>query len=309
MKDSQRDRTERRAMLLGASGNLVMALVAWATFWFSHSEAVLLDGNYSFIVFLGMGVALAVSKLKARRTETFPLGQFFYEALYSLVKGLMIMGVILMAVATSVVRILLYVRGSTDGIPMLNPGPIVYYAAAMVVLSFALSGYYRLANRRIGDQSSILKTDTKASFVDGVLSLGILAGVLALRNAGADGQSSFVPYLADSIITIVLSVILISKPIQIIREAVIELAVGRLQDKDEYARLSTAIEEVCSPELSVSGMHMSKTGSRYLALVSVEPADGSGVVSLTTLRTKRRETQQRLQEEYPHFIMQLIPGA
>ena len=80
-------------------------------------------------------MALAVSRIKARRTATFPLGQFFYEALYSSVKGLMILGVILMAVVTSIVR------------------------------------------------STLLKTDAKASFVDGVLSLGIAAGVLLLRQS------------------------------------------------------------------------------------------------------------------------------
>lgn len=34
---------------------------------------ILLDGNYSFTIFFGMRVALAVSRIKSRRTETFPL--------------------------------------------------------------------------------------------------------------------------------------------------------------------------------------------------------------------------------------------
>jgi divalent metal cation (Fe/Co/Zn/Cd) transporter len=294
-------------MIIGAVGNLIMAAIAWVTYWFSNSEVVLLDGNYSFIIFIGMGVALAITRLKARCTKTFPLGQFFYEALYSLVKGLMIMGVILMAVGTSVVRIILYFRGDTDSIPMLNPNPIIYYAAAMVLLSFFLSGYYRLANRRIGNQSSILKTDAKASFVDGMFSLGILGGVLALRNVGSDGASSFVPYLADSIITLILSIALVSKPIQIIKEAVIELAIGRLQNKKEYKRLAGTIGDICSPELTVTDIHMSKTGSRYLAFVSVVPSNDSKIVSIETLEEKRTETVRHLQNDYPHFMMELIP--
>lgn len=75
MDIQKQDGVERRALAIGAIGNLSMAGIAWITDWFSNSEAILLDGNYSFIIFIGMGVALAVSRIKSRRTETFPLGQ------------------------------------------------------------------------------------------------------------------------------------------------------------------------------------------------------------------------------------------
>ncbi len=307
MIEAGRKRTERRAMLLGATGNLVMAVIAWGTYWFSNSEAVLLDGNYSFIVFIGMCVALSVAKIKARRTETFPLGQFFYESLYSFVKGLMILGVILMAVATSVVRIIFYFQGSTENIPILNPGPILYYAGAMVILSFFLSGYYRVSNRRIGDQSSILATDSQASFVDGVLSAGILIGVLFARNADTDGAAGFVPYLADSIITLIISVTLVAKPIQIIRDSIIELALGKLQNKEEYKECESAIREVCTPDFEVSSVHMSKTGSRYLALAILRPADGRPEVSLSLLASRKEAILSRLRPKYPYLILELLP--
>lgn len=307
MNSNNADRIERRAMVIGAIGNLSMAVIAWFTYWYSNSEAVLLDGNYSLIVFIGMVVALSIARIKTRRTETFPLGQFFYESLYSFIKGLMILGVIVMAVATSVVRILLYSRGSTENIPALNPEPILVYASAMVLLSFFLSGYYRLANRRIGGQSSILWTDGKASFVDGVLSLGILVGVFFLRNANAEGGADFVPYLADSIITLVLSVSLVAKPIQIIRESVIELALGKLQNEEEYQACETAIREVCEPEYRLASVHMSKTGSRYLAVAILRPADGGEMVSLDTVRLRRQEILARLSPRFPHLMVELVP--
>ncbi|MFO7780252.1 MAG: cation transporter [Spirochaetia bacterium] len=80
----------------------------------------------------------------------------------------------------------------------------------------------------------LLKTDSKASFVDGMLSLGIAVGVLFLRNTDPSGSAGFVPFLADSIITLVLAAMLISKPVEIIRESSIELALGKLQDEDQY---------------------------------------------------------------------------
>jgi predicted Co/Zn/Cd cation transporter (cation efflux family) len=78
MNTSGQDLVEKRALSIGAATNLAMATIAWITYWYSNSEAILLDGNYSFIIFVGMGVALAVSRIKSQRTETFPLGQFFY---------------------------------------------------------------------------------------------------------------------------------------------------------------------------------------------------------------------------------------
>lgn len=308
MNIRKQDRVERRALTIGAAGNLFMAAIAWVTYWFSNSEAILLDGNYSFIIFIGMGVALAVSRIKSRRTETFPLGQFFYEALYSFVKGLMILGVILMAVVTSIVRIIFYCGGNTASIPMLNPDPILYYALAMVVICFSLSGFYRLSNRKIDGQSSLLKTDSKASFVDGMLSLGIAAGVLFLRNTDPSGSVGFVPYLADSIITLVLSASLISKPIEIIRESVIELALGKLQNKDQYDECDRVIRDECSPDFSVNRVYMSKTGSRYLAVVLLHPADGSAQVSLDVLREKKRMILERLHPHFPHLMLELVPG-
>ncbi len=307
MNRPKQDHIEKRALWVGAVGNLVMAAIAWFTYWLSNSGAILLDGNYSFIVFLGMGVALAVSRIKSRRTETFPLGQFFYEALYSFVKGLMILGLIVMAAITSIVRIITYIGGNVESIPMLNPDPILYYAITMAIMCLLLSAFYRLSNRRVGGQSTLLKTDAKASFVDGVMSLGIAVGVFFLRNTEPDGGTQFVPYLADSIITLVLCVSLFSKPLEIIRESIIELALGVLQDKGTYNECNRVIRETCSPELTVDSLYMSKTGSRYLAVVLIHPTDAGDAIHLDELLKRKQAILERLRPQYPHLMVELVP--
>lgn len=309
MNKKAQDRIEIRALTVGAVGNLIMAAIAWYTYWLSNSEAILLDGNYSFIIFVGMGVALAVSRIKSRRTETFPLGHFFYEALYSFVKGLMILGLIIMAAITSIVRIVSYVSGDVEKIPMLNPDPILYYAIAMTVICLLLSAFYGLSNRSIGGQSTLLKTDAKASFVDGVMSAGIAVGVLFLRNAPSGGEAGFVPYLADSIITLVLCAALIHKPLEIIRESIIELALGVLQDGERYDECSRVIHDACEPELTVDRLYMTKTGSRYLAVVLLHPAEDRLSIRLDVLEERKRAIRKRLHPRYPHLMLELIPRA
>ena len=177
----------------------------------------------------------------------------------------------------------------------------------MVFLSFFLSGYYRVVNRRIGDQGSILTTASKASFVDGILSVGILVGVLFAQNADTEGAAGFVPYLADSIITLIISVILVAEPIQIIRDSIIELALGKLQNKEEYKVYASTIREVYTPDLEVSPIHTSKAESRYPALAILRPADGRPEISISLLASRKEEILSRLRPKYPYLVLELLP--
>jgi divalent metal cation (Fe/Co/Zn/Cd) transporter len=306
-KQTDKDKVERNALRLGAAGNLVMAFAAWVTYYASNSEAILLDGNYSFIIFVGMLVALGIARVRSRRTATFPLGQYFYESLYGFIKGLMMIGVITMAVVTSVVRIVFYVVGSTGNIPMLNPDPILYYALAMAAICFALSLFYRNRNKRIGNQSIILSTDTRAAFVDGMLSLGIAVGVFFLRNADPAGGAGFVPYLADSIITLILAGVLISTPVGIVRDAVVELAGGTLQNQEDRETIQAAVLDAVRSPFVHDSSYISKTGSRYLVVSTIAVEDeGSGSIPIGALEEMRHRLREQLETLYPHLIVEFI---
>lgn len=306
------DRIEGQALRVGAAGNILMALAAWYTYYASNSEAILLDGNYSFIIFVGMLVALGIARVRARRTATFPLGQFFYESLYGFIKGLMMIGVITMAVVTSVVRIVFYAVGSTANIPMLNPDPILYYALAMAGICFALSIFYRRRNARMGNRSIILATDTRAAFVDGTLSLGIAAGVFFLRNTDPAGGAGFVPYLADSIITLILSAMLIGKPVAIVRDAVVELAGGTVQNREDRETIQAAVLEAVHTPFVHESSYISKTGSRYMVVstVSVEEKHTT-TLPVADVERMRRRLIEGLEASYPHLIVEFIlrPGS
>ena len=304
--DIRRDGVERRALLIGAGANLVMAFAAWITYYLSNSEAILLDGNYTFILFLGTLVALAINGVKAQRSHTFPLGKFFLEALYAFMKGLMLLGVLLVAVVTSLVRIVFYIHGDTGNIPMLNPDPILWYALGVGFACFALSLFYRLQNRRMGGASSMLATDAEAAQVDGVLSLGIAAGVFFLRNVEPDGAAGFVPFLADSLITLVLASLLVGKPVAILRQAVIELAAGRLQDAAASRDFEEAAAKAVPEGFTLRDVFISKTGSRYLLLVTLISDDASGVGAWRGLPAMRETLHADLAGRYPHIMVEIL---
>lgn len=300
-----RNSRENRALLIGAAANVFMAVIAWFTFYHSNSEAILLDGNYSFIMFLGVLVAMKIVAVRANKTKTFPLGKFFYESLYGFVKGLMILGVLIMSVATAVVRIVMYFTGASENIPMLIPDPILYYALTCAVICYCVSFFYFRQNRSIDNTSILLKTEQKATFVDGTLSLGIGLGVFFLSRGAAGVGGGFIPYLADSFFVLILSALLIKEPLTIIRESVIELAGGTLQDREKRAEFETAIHSNMPEALKIDGIFISKNGSRYIVLVYIS-TDGTSYSRKDIIEAKAKITAI-LSKDHPYLSLDMIP--
>ncbi|TVQ72837.1 MAG: cation transporter [Oceanospirillales bacterium] len=296
---------ENRALLIGAAANIFMALIAWFTFYYSNSEAILLDGNYSFIMFLGVLVAMKIVAVRATKTKTFPLGKFFYESLYSFVKGLMILGILVMSVATALIRIVMYFTGASENIPMLIPEPILYYALACAVICYGVSFFYFQQNRSIGNTSILLKTEQKATFVDGTLSIGIGLGVFFLSQEGSGAGGGFIPYLADSFFVLILAALLIKEPLTIIKESVIELAGGTLQDQEKREEFETAIYSNMPETLKIEGIFISKNGSRYIVLIYIS-TDGTSYARKDIIEAKNSITKI-LSKEHPYLSLDMIP--
>lgn len=296
---------ENRALLIGAAANLFMAAIAWVTFYYSNSEVILLDGNYSFILFIGVLVALKIVAVRANKSKTFPLGKFFYESLYGFVKGLMILGALIKSVATAVVRIVTYFTGASENIPMLIPGPILYYALACAVICCCVSFFYFLQNRSIGNVSILLKVEQKVTFVDGILSLGIGLGVFFLSQGGDSIGGGFIPYLADSFFVLILATMLIKKPLTIIRESVIELAGGTLQNQAKRKEFETVINSNMPENLNIEGIFISKNGSQYIVLIYISTDEA--FYSRKDIRETKEKIECILLKDHPHLSLDMIP--
>ncbi|WP_246033209.1 cation transporter [Shewanella canadensis] len=259
---------ERQSISIGIVANFVMALSGWATFYLSGSQALLLDGNMSFILFLSSIVALKISKIKTIRSEKFPFGLYVTEALYSLMKGLLLLGVIISAITSNASKIFQYLEG--EPLNMIKTGPIVYYAIAMVSICWGLSAFYRMQNRRIKMGSSMLKVDQKASFIDGMLSASTGTILVVIGYVQPGTQLDFLLYIGDALLVILLAVAILGQPIGIIKDAFIELAGGKLQDEVQHQ----AIEDKVNRQLELRGitseaLNIGKTGSSYLVIISL----------------------------------------
>ena len=105
------DKIEINTLKFGAIINLIMAIAGWCAYYLSNSQALLLDGNFSFLAFISTLIAIKISSIKQNKSEVFPFGHFVYESLYSLLKGVMIVGILLVALTENISKIIHYLDG------------------------------------------------------------------------------------------------------------------------------------------------------------------------------------------------------
>jgi predicted Co/Zn/Cd cation transporter (cation efflux family) len=295
---------ERQSLTVGVVANLVMALSGWATFYLSGSEALLLDGNFSFIMFLSSIAALKVAEIKTRRSHTFPFGLFITEALYSLVKGLLIGGVLLAAIIGNVSKIVQYINGAE--LPPLKTGPILIYSIAMVIICFGLSLFYHYQNKQVGNKSSMLSIDKSASLVDGFMSAGTGAALVIIGYVNADSGWGFLLYIGDAIMVLILACLMIKQPISIIRNAFIEMAGGQLQNQQDYQHIESVISDSLTEQaLKQEALFISKTGSSYLVVISFSAEQLTSIDS-DALQTAKNGINQLLSQTYPHIDVEFV---
>jgi len=298
---SQSRSVEQRALTAGITINLIMALAGWLAYYLSNSQALLLDGNFSFLMVVSLFVAVRISAIKERRTALFPYGQFVYEALYSLLKGIMITGVLLVTFIQNTSIVLHFIGGGQT--QQLNTGVILVYSVAMVLLCFGSAIYYRAQNRKIADTSTILRAEYSAAIVDGFMSAGIGVALVGVRFIDLHGSLGFLHYIGDSLLVLLLCVLLGSGPIALIRDSFIELAGGTLQDSDSRARIEAILKRHLAQDGLLTGSYISKTGSQYLvvAYLSITEVERLGPDKLQELR---RQILAELGQDYPSLLFE-----
>lgn len=180
------NRTEQVALVIGAVVGMVMAAGGWLGYYLSEAEALLLDGNFSFIGVLAALLAIVISLVKTRTSRTYPFGQFVYEPTYSLFIGLLTVGVIVVAVAGNATKIVDYLQG--ERFPAIDTSVILVYTVIMAVLCFGLAVLFRYANHRLRGVSTILGAYTVQSTIDGILSAAA-GGALSDRAVAGEIRS------------------------------------------------------------------------------------------------------------------------
>jgi predicted Co/Zn/Cd cation transporter (cation efflux family) len=296
------DKIENKGLKVGILLSFVMALAGWTTYYFTGSEAMLLDGNFSMISVAASIIALIISKRKHEKTKTFPFGSYVYESLFIFIKGLLILGVIFVAGLQNIKKIIDFINGVE--IEPIKVDLILYYVAFITLLCFGLFLYLRSMNKRVDFKSSILKIETQSALIDGALSLGIGIVFVIISLIPENSSLAFMTSIGDAIIVLIICLLFISMPLKIIRDAFIELGGGVLQDNPSKQIIENAIDESLSPSFIKQSSYISKLGSSYFIAVFI--SSESGVIQLDKIETFRKDVLNLLLPQFQNVKIEVI---
>ena len=196
------DKIEKSALWVTVVANLIMAVAGWLTFGLTNSQAILLYCNFSFILAVATIIAIYISKNKHKKTKTFPYGNYVYEAAFILSKGLLILGIIVMAFFQNTIKIFEYIQG--EKIEPVVMVPIYYYTIFILILTLMLLFFFNHQNKKIDNKSGILLVEATSAKIDGILTLAMGLAFLLISFIGVGSPFEFLIFIGDSIIVIII---------------------------------------------------------------------------------------------------------
>jgi len=273
---------ERRSLEVGKWTNLLMAAAGIAAASLSRSDALLVDGLYSGVNFFSAIVAARVGEAVTRPPDhSRPFGYEAEESLYVTFRSLVLLGIIAFATLAAAEKIFVYATGGE--VPELVFGPILAYAATMVLLCLGLSAWHRYNWRRTGAKSAILRTESRAALVDGAISAGAGAALLGVPLLRGTPVAVLIP-VADAIVVLVLSLVIVREPIRMFRQALREAA-GGAADIGLVSRLRQRTGRLLETRpFTLLGLAVTRLGRSHIVAAYVRPERPVGAHEADALR-------------------------
>ena len=299
---SKTDQIESSALKIGVLINLIMAIAGWIAYSLTGSEALLLDGNFSFIASVTTIGAIIIIFKKHKRTPLFPYGRYFYESFFTLSKGILILGLIIAALFQNVIKILAFIDG--EPLKRLETGPILIYMTLMIFLCFGLAFLYTSKNKKINFQSSILSVETKSLRIDGFMTIAVGIALVLSTLVPETSKLSFLLYIGDAIVVILMCLFLFKTPFDVIKEGFIELGGGSIQNQESVKEIEAVIQSLLPSGLEVKSYHISKMGSSHLVLIYA--GSTSPMIAIDTIIQYRNSIHNKIDIAFPNSEVEII---
>lgn len=234
---------ERKALIFTTFMNFLLTCAGFWIWQTTNIQALFLDFFFSFIALVSTLTASFISKMSSKKTKTFPNGLQFLEPLYSMFKTLLIVSLLVFSIFKTSTTAINYFKYQT-GTP-LNLIPVLPYTIIMFILCSTISMNNYRQNKKINNVSTMLQTEAKMNFIDGLQSLviGIATGLLLLTDI--EGPFGFLYYTGDFFVTFILVLVTIKQPLSEIKQAFIEITGGITKNKE----INDFIKEVIKDKL------------------------------------------------------------
>ena len=290
----QHKQIERKVLGVGIVINILMVIAGAIVFFMTGLKAMFLDTTFTVISVVSGLVATYLSSRTVRTTERFPNGMFALEPIYAICKAIFTLSLLVFSfLDVAQVAWDYFVLGVGERATF---GPVVIYQILTVATCFGLLMYYRRQNARIGDSSMMLRAEAQSTLVDGMISFGIGLAAVVLVLLPAGGPLDFLHYTGDFFITTVIVILAVKEPVEVLRDAFVEL-VGGVHDDDE---INTFVEQAAQRHLPANTEYektmIFKTGMNYTVDVYLagtgESIDVADLVECK--RSLERELKRRL---------------
>lgn len=288
---------ERRYLLVSVFGNLFMAVLGLCFAYLTDSQAILLDGLFDATYLIAGLFTLKVSALvHLVDDDRFPYGYAHFEPLVNGVKGLLVLGISLAALAGAVDSLLAGGREILAGMATLYA---IIAAAGCAALALVVRG----AAKRTG--SPLLRADADNWIVNSAISACVVVAFAAIVAVRGTALAFFAPYI-DPFVVVLVVLFTLSVPVRMAWRALMELlnrAPGGETEAQVRGIIETSLAGLPVEELFVRVIQPGRT--RMVLAHAVLPASHR-VDSLSSLDAVRAIAEARLREAHLATILDLV---
>ncbi|WP_127470587.1 cation diffusion facilitator family transporter [Thiomicrorhabdus aquaedulcis] len=296
-KQAQLIKLEKRALHFSVWGNVFMVIIGVGFAITSFSDAIMLDGLYSFIHLLIALLTLRVSKLVMKPSnDEYPFGYWMYEPMINMAKGLMIITLLTIALFNAIGS--LYGGGKMVILDM-----AIFYAVLATIGCFVSAAVIKHWGELA--HSPLALVDAKNWLVDGYISAAMLGVFIAAAVMQQGEHAHWVPYF-DPLMVIVLVLFIIIVPLSIIRDAWNEI-VGKHPGEDIEDNIHALIDSVVSASVH-KGYHLRlvMTGRFLLVHIYFTVKANTSLDSVEAQDDMRETLYQVFRKQYPYIAMDIV---
>ncbi len=295
--NAETGKAEGRYLLIATLGNLIIGCVGLVFFVIASSQAILLDGLFNLTYCVTGYFTLKVARLVQRGDdERFPFGYSYFEPLVNGFKGVLVLGVTVMALAGALEALF-------TGGRQIAAGAAIAYGVFASVACWGLAILTAIGARRTG--SPLIRADAQNWIVNAAISSAVLvafAGILAIEGTAF---AFFAPYVDPSLVLVVV-LISISVPVRMAWHALMALlnrapAPAIVAQAREMVAAATA--ELPVQECFVRVLQPGRTRMVLVHLVLPSDFRVEGLPSLDAIRAK---TLAPLREAHPATFLDMI---
>lgn len=290
-------KTERATLLLSSLAALFLGLVGVAFAIITNSRAIMLDGVFNAIYFAVGLVTLRIERLTHEPDNpTFPFGHAYFESLVNAGKGLIILGISVIALADSGMAI------ATGGRAIIASWAIGYALLATVVCGATALWLRRVAPRF---DSPLVSADVENWKLNAVVSAAVLAGFCLAPVLAAFGWQAAARYV-DPVLVAAVVILFLGVPVRLAHGSILEL-LNRAPVPAIQGPVTHAIDAVLQ-RLPVTERHvrMVRPGRTLYVLVHVVLEEDFRVGSLGDLDALRAEIDASVRQLHPRALVDVM---